>query len=159
MVHCLLQHGLEISRIERKLDRFSRMHLSRNQGKDDRLLHLVTGLHWSRIEPELQKLLELIGRDPIDTLDGVDCQDYPRAFPAERHVESFLGVEYDGILSKVRVGARDHPAIYVLGILPERVLDPEPASLKIAELDDHIRSSLIARVAMGLRLLIVEDGE
>ena len=80
---------------------------------------MVARLHRSRIEPELQKLFELICRDPIDTLNGVDRQDHPRAFPGERHMKSFLGVEDDDILVKVRVGAWDHPAIYISGILPE----------------------------------------
>ena len=60
-------------------------------------------------------------------------------------MESFLGIENDDVLIKVRVCAGDHPAIYVSSILPERVLDPEPTTLKIAELNDYIWSSVIAR--------------
>ena len=120
---------------------------------------MVARLHWSRIESELHELFKLVSRDPIDTLDGVDRQDYSSAFPGERHMESFLGVEDDDVLIEVRVCAGDHPAIYVSSILPERVLDPEPTTLKVAELDDYIRSSVIARITMGFRLLIVKDGE
>ena len=89
---------------------------------------MVTRLHRSRIEPKLQKMFDFICRYSIDTLNGVDRQDDPRSFLGERHMESFLGVEDDGILIKLRVGTRDRPTIYVLGVLPERVLDPEPAS-------------------------------
>ena len=174
MVYKLLQNGLKIrvdcgilgermDHVERKLDRLARMHLSRDQRKDDRLLHLVAGcdrllarrsltmianangsamrslaigsfgaqsksrdmpgsigmaacLHWSRIESELHELFEFVSRDPIDTLDGVDRQDYSSAFPRERHMESFLGIENDDVLIKVRVCAGDHPAIYVSSI-------------------------------------------
>ena len=67
-------------------------------------------------------------------LDGVDREDHPRAFPRERHVESFLGIEDDDVLIEVRIGAGDHPAIYVSSILPEPIFDPEPAAatLKVA---------------------------
>ena len=195
-----------MDQLQRKFDRFARMHLSCYQRQDDRLLHLVAGsdrflarmaltmianpngsamrslaigglraqsesralpgsismitcLHGSRVESELQELFEFVSRDPIDSLDGVDREDYPRAFPRERHVESFLGIEDDDVLIEVRIGAGDHPAIYVSSILPERVFDPEPATLEVAELDDHIRSGVIARIPMGSRLLIIEDGE
>ena len=45
------------------------------------------------------------------------------------------------------------------GSCPERVLDPESATLEVAELNDYIRSGVIARITMGLRFLIVEDSE
>ena len=120
---------------------------------------MIACLHGGRAESELPELFEFVSRDPINSPDGVDREDHPRAFPRERHVESFFGIEDDDILIEVRIGAGDHPAIYVSSILPERVLDPEPATLKVAELDDHIRGGVIARIPMGSRLLIIEDGE
>ena len=59
---------------------------------------MVARLHWSRIESELHELFKFVSRDPIDALNGVDCQDHPRAFPWERHMESFLGIEHDDVL-------------------------------------------------------------
>ena len=216
-VHNFLQNRLKVGvdsgilsermdQIERKFDRFARMHLSRYQRKDDRLLHLVAGsdrllarvaltmianangiamrslaiggfraqsksrdlpgsismitcLHGGWVESELQKLFKFVSRDSIDPLDGIDREDYPSALPRERHVESFLGIEDDDVLIEVRIGAGDPPAIYVSSVLPERVLDPEAATLEVAELDDHIRSGVIARIPMGFRFLIIKDSE
>ena len=120
---------------------------------------MIARLHGGRIESELHELFKFVSRDPIDPKDGVDREDYSSAFPRERHMESFLSVEDDNVLIEVRIGAGDHPAIYVSSVLPERVLDPEPTALEVAELDDHIRSGVIARITMGFRLLIVKDSE
>ena len=41
---------------------------------------MITCLHGSWIETELQKLLKFVSRDSIDSLDGVDREDDPSAF-------------------------------------------------------------------------------
>ena len=120
---------------------------------------MITRLHRGRVESELHELFKFVSRDSIDSLDRVDREDDPSAFPRERRMESFLGVEDDDVPIEVSVGAGDHPAVYVPSVLPERVLDPESATLEVTELDDHVRGGVIARITMGFRLLIIENGE
>ena len=120
---------------------------------------MITGLHGSRIESELHELFKFVSRDSIDSLDGIDREDDPSAFPRERSMESFFGVEDDDVPIEVNVRPRDHPAVYISSVLPERVLDPESATLEVTELDDHVRGGVVARVTVGFRLLIIEDGE
>ena len=120
---------------------------------------MIARLHGGRVESELHELFKFVRRDSIDSLDGVDREDYSSAFPRDRRMESFLGVEDDDVPIEVRVRAGDHPAVYVSSVLPERVLDPESAALEVTELDDHVRSGVIARITMGFRLRIVKDGE
>ena len=120
---------------------------------------MITCLHGSRVETELQELFKFVSRNSFDSLNGVDRDDDPSAFPRERRVESFLGVEDDDVPIEVNVRPGDHPAVYISSILPERVLDPESATFEVTELDDHVRGGVIARVTMRFRLLIIENGE
>ena len=124
-----------------------------------RSIGMITCLHGSRVEAELHELFIFVSRDSIDSLDGVDREDDPRAFPRERSMESRLGVEDDDVPIEINVRPGDRPAVYIANVLPERVLDPESATLEVTELDDHVGGGVIARVTMGFRLLIIEDGE
>ena len=122
-------------------------------------ISMITCLHGGRVETKLHELFKFVSRDMIDSLDGVDREDHASALPRERHMESLFGVEDDDVLIEVRIAAGDHPAVYVSSVLPERVLDPESATLEVTELNDHIRSGVIARITMGFRFLIVKDSE
>ena len=92
---------------------------------------------------------KFVSRDSIDSLDGVDREDDPSAFPRERRMESFLGVEDDDVPIEVSVGAGDHSAVYVPSVLPERVLDPESTTLEVTELDDHVRVASLPESRWG----------
>ena len=50
---------------------------------------MITCLHGSRVESELHELFKFVSRDSIDSLDGIDREDDPSAFPRERSMESF----------------------------------------------------------------------
>ena len=120
---------------------------------------MITCLHGSWIETELQKLLKFVSRDSIDSLDGVDREDDPSAFLRERRMESLLGVEDNDVSIEVDVRAGDHPTVNVSSVLPERVFDPKSTTSEVTKLDDHVGGGVIARVTMRSRLLIIEDGE
>ena len=107
---------------------------------------MITCLHGSRVESELHELFKFVSRDSIDSLDGIDRDDDPSALPRERGMESFFGVEDDDVSIEVNVRPRDRPAVYISSVLPERVFDPESATLEVTELDDHVGTvvSLVA---------------